>query len=1183
MRILKEKINLLSKGIFEYDCPDIRLSEEEIRLEVEAGSTYNGEFRVYSENKVEIRAKIFSSNKPMECVETDIIGPDNTIHYTFDSYGMEPGDKVEGRISIISNGGEIAVPYHVEICAPFCETSIGHVGNLDEFTRLATRHWQEAVKLFRSADFKRVFLVNKLYSHIYDKLILGRNMNQAMEEFLCTIKRKEQVRLSVSQREIICGKVDEAFSDKLVLEKEGWGYQEITVTTEGDFLNVYKRRLTTEDFLGSYYELEYFVNPEYMTKGNNYGKIIIHTFFEQMEIRIQCRKEVFKDEEDRSYFLDRSVYRIFRRMLAYEQKQISREEWFAKTREDVDGCRNNSDSMDYALLEAAFLTMAGEDDEARDIMAGINVRELRKTAFLKYCYAMFIEVLYRKDEGYTRYVIERFREFYAGQCDRWELLYMLIKLDDRIADGGAATFKLIKHEFEKGCRSPFMFSEAVRLMNADPSIVRELDRFEVALLLWGVRHERLTPALVYQYADLTVHEKTFKPTVLRAMMTLCDIYEKKELLAAVCSMLIKGSMTDHKYNRWYLLGIQSALKLTQIYEYYMLSLDEENVTALPSAVLYYFNYNNQLPAVKKAFLYRYVIEHRETIPRIYHSYDNIMKAFTHEQLALGRMDENMACLYKHYITKDKMNRKLAEELPTVMFKYMITCSHPQITTVIVTMRDIDREFSYPLVNGKAFVDIFMDDYNIAFEDGQKHRYMCSVKFEQKKMMDDSEFIKECYELNPGNAMVLMNRSERALRYQMVDDISIDIYKRTLKLRSIRDEYRKNILKNLIDIYYENYEGETLEKYLLRLDIRLLGSNERGSIIEYYIQRGFVERAFQAISEYGYDNIQDKRLMRLCSRMIRKTDFGENALLLEMSFHTFKAGKYDEVILQYLDKYYLGTTEEYLELWRASNAFEVDAFLLEEKMLCQVLFTENMVEESRDIFDSYYKKKPNLKIVRAYLGYNAYNYLVKDLPMKDCLYQAIEIELDQMGKSRDVCSLAMLKHFAQMDAPGENLRPWIRREISGFINRGLILPSFRKFQELLEVPGELVDRSFASYVADPKHSVKICWQLNTDKRQGEWHEENMQNVYGGLFVKSWLLFADEHVMWYAIESDGERETQTQPVKVCPENIGEEELVRGTDYINRMILQKEFSDYDAMWKTAEAYEEKIFMAKELFDIV
>ena len=107
-------------------------------------------------------------------------------------------------------------------------------------------------------------------------------------------------------------------------------------------------------------------------------------------------------------------------------------------------------------------------------------------------------------------------------------------------------------------------------------------------------------------------------------------------------------------------------------------------------------------------------------------------------------------------------------------------------------------------------------------------------------------------------------------------------------------------------------------------------------------------------------------MRLCSRMIRKTDFTEDPLLLEMSFHSFRAGKYDETILQYLNRYYLGTTEEYLELWRASNAFEVDAYLLEEKTLCQVLFTENRVAETREVFDSYYKKKPNLYLPKDIL-------------------------------------------------------------------------------------------------------------------------------------------------------------------------------------------------------------------------
>ena len=90
---LKEKINLLSKGIFEYGCPDIHVSEESIYLEVEAGSSFSGEFRVYATNGIDVRAKVFSSNKQMRCAETDIIGTDNRIHFTFMAENMEPGDK----------------------------------------------------------------------------------------------------------------------------------------------------------------------------------------------------------------------------------------------------------------------------------------------------------------------------------------------------------------------------------------------------------------------------------------------------------------------------------------------------------------------------------------------------------------------------------------------------------------------------------------------------------------------------------------------------------------------------------------------------------------------------------------------------------------------------------------------------------------------------------------------------------------------------------------------------------------------------------------------------------------------------------------------------------------------------------------------------------------------------------
>ena len=1180
---MKEKINLLSKGIFDYGYPDIRVSEKRLDLEIEAGRRFSGEFELHAMNGAEIRAKVFSSNKQMHCEETDIIGVHHVIHYAFNAENMEAGEKAEGHISIISNGGEIHIPYRVTVRSPYCMTSIGEVGDLDEFTELAMEHWQEAVNLFRSRDFSRVFLVNKLHAHMYEKLLRGHNVQQAMEEFLYTLKKKPKVSISVTQREILHHNLKESLSDKLVLEKDGWGYQEIFIHAEGDFLSVYKKRLTTQDFLGSYYELEYFIDPDFLKPGINRGKILLKSFDQTIEIAVRCEQEVYREEESTYLSIKKAILDTTHRYLDWIDGKIDLNQWARESRENVDGCRNHSEDVRYALIEAHFLLTIGEESNAKEIMGQIKERELRKESLLEYCYYLYITTLYRTEADYVLFVVRKLREFYETQCDRWEVLWLLLQIDERLKSAGPQTFKLIKAEFNKGCYSPFMYREALRFANETPSIIRELDPFEIQLLHWGVRHDALSDKLIYQYADLAVKEKSYLPLVLKSMITLCKRYEHKELLMAVCTMLIKGNKIDPSYNGWYLKGIMESLKVTRLYEYYMMSLDQSTVKELPTAVLYFFNYNNQLEWGHKAFLYRYIIQNKQKLQRIFESYDNIMKAFTFEQLSLGNMDENLIVLYKHYVTKERMNSKLARELPDIMFKHEICCFHPGITNVVVTMREINKEFVYPVIAGKAFVDIFMDDYNVMFEDADGNRYVRSIEYTMQKLMDDSEFIKECYELYPENARVLMNRSERALKYQLIDDTSVEIFKRTLKIGLIRNEYRKNILKNLIDIYYENYEGETLEKYLLRLDIHLLGHEERGSIIEYYIQRGFYDKAYEAISEYGYESIRDKRLMRLISRIIRRRDFEEDALLLELAFYTFKAGKYDEIILEYLNRYYLGSTRDYLEIWVAANGFEVEVHSLEEKMLCQVLFTEDMLEESHLVFDSYYRARPNMKIVRAYLVYHAYRFLVRDQKVRENIFHCMEIEMDQMGRGRDICSLAKLKHLAENGMDKGQYSDWIRKEIRRFVSKGMMLPWFKKFMDHTDVPRELLDREYIVYITKPSHSVKVRYRIDREGTTGIWKEENMQKVYDGIFVKSWPLFADEKLIWQALDFDGEDITVTESKELSASLNEDGSIVTGVDYLNRMIMQKDFFDYDAFYRTAREYCQIKTMAEFTFDLL
>ena len=80
-----------------------------------------------------------------------------------------------------------------------------------------------------------------------------------------------------------------------------------------------------------------------------------------------------------------------------------------------------------------------------------------------------------------------------------------------------------------------------------------------------------------------------------------------------------------------------------------------------------------------------------------------------------------------------------------------------------------------------------------------------------------------------------------------------------------------------------------------------------------------------------------------------------------------------------------------------------------------------------------------------------------------------------------------------------------------------------------------------------------------------------------------MFAGEKLVWQALDHDGEDIIVTESKEICPQVQCEGDMKTGMDYINSMILQEEFNDYNAFYRTASEYNRIRSMAESVFEVL
>ena len=953
----------------------LALSAEKLELTADAGGETEVSFIASSENGRSIEGFVCTDEPRFRVLVPHFFGAEEEIGFAVRTEGVRAGDRIEGHLHVISDGGEKSVRVIVTIRPPYPvltdETGAEEMKNLFHFANLARRNFDEATRLFYSPRMLQLFSgADKKHIPVYRGLSgtdeQSPDKGASVEEFLIAVRKKDPIEYTVDRTELIVDNLSEDTEETIRITRRGWGYTDLTVRTEGDFLEIRRENLADRDFLGNICNLPVVIRYEALHAGKNTGRIILYNAYTRIEAEVVVHRAdepgstVRKSEHKERQSLEMQLIRGY---VAYRLGKMRSREWLIETGKIISSMNSLApDDVRFQLYTAQYLITASRENEAIWVLDKIrtSVEETCAYGETMRAYFLYLETLLSREEIKISAVEEILLGMLARDPDNWRIAWLLQFLFDDRTTGNAHRMRLYEEQFLYGCRSPILYIETVDLMGRDPSLLKKIDEFTLYVLAFAARHASIPKQLIDRVVWLLLREKKGSPRIYRILKACYEADRESGAVDAICSLLIKDARTDEEAFLWYREGVLRDSRITRLYEYYMsahpMPADGADVPEIPRQVLLYFSYKCELDFDKTALLYRYIIAHRESEQELYRTYVPQMERFVSEQMAKGRIDRNLSILYAHFCVLQPADPVSAERFFEALHMTQIRIPDPSIRRIVVVYSRLCAERCYPVMGGVARFPLYGTDAAVLYEDDRGRRYV----HEKRKLtggkaaelyddnlaknMDPQMYSEVLPFLREGNANVNLYLTE-ADRLR-VDTDNADRYRRLAESEVLEEKSRNEISRALIRFYYDHDFIRQLADYLPHSHPERMSGRDRMEVLEIMVLSGIYDQAFAMIDRFGLDGVEEKTAYRLCSRAAARGDFPETAASVMLAAAAFRMGKYDESILTQLVRNYQGPVREEMAIWRACGSFSVEAMPLMTRMISQLIFT-GMHESGED--------------------------------------------------------------------------------------------------------------------------------------------------------------------------------------------------------------------------------------------
>lgn len=1180
-----EKVKQYLNGNFEYEGGSLFFSCSRIELNLEAGEIYKGSFFMEEQSGKNIRGSIFSSLQRMECITREFDGNEIEVLYEFDTRGMGPGDVVKGVFNIICDKGEYVLPFVVNMVHKTLDASIGSIKNLFHFTNLAKSNWDEACKIFQSDDFGKMLGGNDdKYKTLYQGLVKGKNPNKNLEEFLIGVNKKQKIEY-IPDRPVIRLENPEKESSQIIrIDRNGWGYCELNVTVEGDFLSVDKLQLTDNDFLGNCCHYNFFVSDKGLHEGNNYGKLTFTHMHGSFCVEILVHKQLAEKKAVGARRYKSTVYALTRHYLDFRMMKLAQSKWLVMTQELLSHRRNlDDDGVENALFQVQMLITQERYNEAKWILDH-SVPEPTKLSDELYCYYLYLTTLYNVDELYSKDVARNVQSIYNRNPQNWRIAWLLLHLSGELNKSVTTKWNFCVEQIKRGCNSPIFYIEVLQLLNGNPSLLIRLGEAEKRLIYFGAKHKLLAKELSLQFVYLAQRTKEFDKRVLKILEMMYEKHAQDDILEAICMVLMRGNCTDNRYFVWFDKGVNRNLQITRLYEYYMMSLDMEMDTEIPKRVLMYFSYECALDAEHAAYLYAYVEKNRHKLTELYELYLAQMERFLIKQLYGGKINDHLAFLYQEVVMRRLMTPDNARTLAPLLLQNKIKIKDKDICKVIVLDERLKDSMSYDVENGYAMVSLFSNEHVILLEDRAGNRYYGTREYTTKcyflarKLMPTvSMYAQDSLPFNlymcSGNKDFIIVTPQNVRRYEYIE-----------RHEAVETEFRKVLRMKLITYYFEQDDVGGFEEMLVGLEPEGIPKKDRAELVRYMAIRGYYEHAYRFASEYGPENMEPKTIVRICTTLLSQDDVAGTDMVY-MLYSAFERGKYNELSLQYLMRYYDGPIKNLRDIWKAAIDFDLDTYSICEKIILQMLETGAFIGEEKEIFKDYVLHGSNTEVEMAYIAWNSYEYMVHERVTDDFVFTDMERLHLRREKLPIVSMMAYLKRYAEQAKKLPVQTQLICKDFLGELITGerITLPFMAEYKEISTEAAWLHNMTMIEYKGNPDSTVVIHYIVSKgEDSQNGYTREEMRNMYGGIFVKNFLLFFGESLQYYITEEYQNKEQLTESGSVQKNDALSQTVSDRFSIINDIAVADTLQDYSTAQNLLEEYEKQKYITAGLFSI-